>query len=85
MLDFYEGKSFVFNSQDQLSQTNTRSVSDILIEKYDCQVNNQFQVLREDIAVYPDGVLCNPSAQSSTIHVFTGPGWMGKTAGEKAD
>lgn len=75
MLDFYEGKSFVFNSQDQLSQTNTRSVSDILIEKYDCQVNNQFQVLREDIAVYPDGVLCNPSAQSSTIHVFTGT-WM---------
>ena len=75
MLDFYEGKTFVFNAKDQLSQTNTRSVSDILVEKYGCQVNNQFQILKEDIAVYPDGILCNPSADSSTIHVFTGT-WM---------
>ena len=75
MLGFYEGKSFVFNTQDQLSQTNTRSVSDLLIEKYGCQVNNQFQILSEDIAVYPDSVLCNPSLNSSTIHVFTGT-WM---------
>ena len=39
------------------------------------QVNNQFQTLKEDIAVYPDRILCNPSADSSTIHVFTGT-WM---------
>ena len=75
MLDFYNGRNFVFNSQDQLSQTNTRSVSDILIEKYGCLVNNQFQILKEDIAVYPDRILCNPSAESSAIHVFTGT-WM---------
>lgn len=75
MLDFYENRNFVFNREDQLSQTNTRSVSDILIEKYYCKVNNKFQILSEDIAVYPDGVLCNPSLNSSTIHIFTGT-WM---------
>lgn len=75
MLDFYEGKNFRFNSEDQLSQTNTRSVSDLLIQHYGCQVNNQFQLLKEGIAVYPDYILCNPSSQSSTIHVFTGT-WM---------
>lgn len=75
MLDFYKGKEFQFNRKDQLSQTNTRSVSDILIQKYHCQVNNEYQMLEGGIAVYPDNVLCNPSAQSSSIHIFTGT-WM---------
>lgn len=72
MLDYYDGKGFSFNAEDQLSQTNTRLVSDILIEQFGCKVNNQFQVLKDDIAVYPDGILCNPSKDSSTIHMFTG-------------
>ena len=75
MLKLYEGKSFTFDVKDQMAEVNTKTVSDILIEKYQCQVTNSFQVLEEGIAVYPDDVLCNPSENSSTIHVFTGT-WM---------
>ena len=52
-------------------KNNTISVSDLLIKKYHCKVGNKFQILDEDIAVYPDTVLCNPSENSISIHVFT--------------
>lgn len=61
-------------------KNNTISVSDLLIKKYHCKVGNKFQILDEDIAVYPDTVLCNPSENSISIHVFTGT-WL---EGEKA-
>ena len=43
----------------------------------DLQQKNQKkeQMLKEGIHVYPDGVLCNPSADSKSIHLFTGT-WM---------
>ena len=75
MLQLYDGKSFTFDVKDQMAEVNTKTVSDILIEKYQCQVTNTYQVLKEGIAVYPDDVLCNPSENSSSIHVFTGT-WM---------
>ncbi|MDF7683314.1 glycosyltransferase [Lactobacillus sp. ESL0679] len=75
MLAYYDDRDFTFNSQDQLAGVNTVSVADILKEKYGAVANNQEQVLKTGIHVYPDGVLCNPSAKSKTIHVFTGT-WM---------
>ena len=54
---------------------NTISVSDILINRYNCKTGNGFQVLESGIAVYPDTVLCNPSKNSVAIHVFTGT-WL---------
>ncbi|WEV71285.1 glycosyltransferase [Lactobacillus sp. ESL0785] len=75
MLDYYNNRNFTFDSQDQLAGVNTVSVSDILKEKYGALANNQEQILKSDIHVYPDGVLCNPSPASKTIHVFTGT-WM---------
>ncbi len=75
MLDYYNDISFEFDKNDQLAKVNTKTVSDILINKYNCAVNNKFQVLDTGIAVYPDYVLCNPSNDSSTIHIFTGT-WM---------
>ena len=72
MLDYYDGLdsySFDFKSN------NTISVSDILIRQYGCLPNNQFQVLPEEITVYPDTLLCNPSGESVSIHVFTGT-WL---------
>lgn len=80
MLDFYDDRDFEFDSSDQLAKVNSKTVSDILIQKYNCQVNNQYQVLDTGIAVYPDNILCNPSKQSSTIHVFTGTWMEGKKA-----
>ena len=61
-------------------KNNTISVSDLLIKKYHCKVGNKFQILDEDIAVYPDTVLCNPSENSLSIHVFTGTWLEGKKA-----
>lgn len=75
MLDYYDDRDFTFDRADQLAGVNTVSVSDILKNKYGAEPNNQEQELKEGIHVYPDGVLCNPSADSKTIHVFTGT-WM---------
>lgn len=61
-------------------KNNTISVSDLLIKKYHCKVGNKFQILDEDIAVYPDTVLCNPSENSISVHVFTGTWLEGKKA-----
>lgn len=72
MLNYYDGLK---NYQFEFENNNTISVSDILINKYGCKIGNQFQILKEDIAVYPDTVLCNPSQESVSIHVFTGT-WL---------
>ncbi|KRN57152.1 glycosyltransferase family 32 protein [Carnobacterium divergens] len=75
ILDYYDQVSFEFDKNNEMKNVNTKIVSDILINKYKCKVNNKEQLLLEGIKVYPDGVLCNPSDNSSTIHVFTGT-WM---------
>ena len=67
--DNLDNYSFEFNCN------NTISVSDILINRYNCKTGNGFQVLESGIAVYPDTVLCNPSKNSVAIHVFTGT-WL---------
>ena len=75
MLDYYNDRDFEFDNQDQMAGVNTVSVSDILKEKYGAKPNNKEQWLTYGIHVYPDGILCNPSKNSKTIHVFTGT-WM---------
>lgn len=72
MLDYYDGlDSYTFD----FKSNNTISVSDILIREYHCAKNNQYQLLEEGIAVYPDTVLCNPAGDSVSVHVFTGT-WL---------
>ena len=75
ILDYYDGREFEFDSNDQMKVVNTKSVSDILIQDYDCELGNKRQTLREGIEVYTEDVLCNPSENSVSIHVFTGT-WM---------
>lgn len=75
MLDYYNDRTFEFNTKDQLKTVNTKTVSDILIQNYGCELGNKRQTLREGIEVFPEDVLCNPSANSISIHVFTGT-WM---------
>lgn len=75
MIHDYDDKLFSFDASDQMKNVNTKSVSDILIQEYGCQLGNREQDLKEGIHVYPDDVLCNPSKNSTTIHVFTGT-WM---------
>ena len=77
MLEYYDRlDEYKFDFE----KNNTISVSDLLIKKYHCKVGNKFQILDEDIAVYPDTVLCNPSENSISIHVFTGTWLEGKKA-----
>lgn len=75
MLDYYDGMSFEFDKNDQYGKVNTKTVSDILIQDYNCEIGNKEQMLREGIKVYKDNILCNPSQQSKTIHIFTGT-WL---------
>ncbi len=75
MLDYYNNRDFDFDSKNQLAKVNSKTVSDILIQKYHCNVNNKEQLLETGIKVYPDYILCNPSFESSAIHIFTGT-WM---------
>lgn len=84
MLDYYDGIDFEFDKEDQMAKVNTKIVSDILINKYKCKVNNDYQVLDTDIGVYPDKILCNPSKESTAIHVFTGT-WMEGEKGTKTN
>lgn len=71
MLDYYDSAPADFSFESN----NTISVSDLLINKYGCKKGNIEQTLVEGIHVYKDGVLCNPSMDSKTIHVFTGT-WL---------
>lgn len=75
ILDYYKDRNFTFDKKNQLAGVNTLFVSDILKEKYYLKPNNQEQWLNYGIHIYPDGVLCNPSKDSRTIHLFTGT-WM---------
>lgn len=72
MLDYYQDKKFTFDKNNQMAGVNSLSVTDILKEKYGLKTGNYEQRLKAGIHVYPDGVLCNPSKDSYSIHLFTG-------------
>lgn len=71
MLDMFNNKHFSIDPKDPYADVNTKSVSDILIEKYNCKLNNKEQLLEEDIKVYPKEILCVPNFSSFSVHVFT--------------
>lgn len=75
MIEYYDGVSFEFDINNQYKAVNTKTVSDILIEDYNCKLGNKEQLLDDGIKVYRDTVLCNPSSDSKTIHIFTGT-WL---------
>lgn len=77
MLDYYDDREFCFGKNGELAVTNTVSVSNILVNDYKCQLNNQEQLLKNDVRIYPSYVLCTPSKYSISIHVFWGS-WLGK-------
>jgi len=71
-MDSYINKINFKNTNNLYIHTNTIGVSDILINEYNCQLTNKKQSLNDGIVVYPDYILCTPSFQSYTVHVFTG-------------
>lgn len=75
ILNFYDTTDFKFDKNNQMEEVNTKSVSDILVQEYQCKLGNLRQTLRDGIEVYEDDIFCNPSNRSVSIHVFTGT-WM---------
>ena len=77
ILALYEGQHFQIDEENPLPFNNTISVSDLLVERYGANRENREQDLPQGLHLYPDRVLCNPSADSAVIHVFTGT-WLGR-------
>ncbi|MCR5146600.1 MAG: glycosyl transferase [Clostridia bacterium] len=73
IMDSYEDKEISFLPKD----ANTFQVKKILVEEYQCKLGNVEQDLKDGIHVYKNQLLCKPSLQSITIHVFTGS-WLDK-------
>lgn len=71
LLDYYNELDIEGNFEDN----NTISVSKLLIDKYGCKTGNFEQTLNTGIKVYKDNILCNPSENSLTVHVFLGS-WL---------
>lgn len=75
ILDYYRNLDFTFDQNNQMAGVNSLSVTDIVRDKFGLKLGNQEQVLKDGLHIYPDGILCNPSKHSKTIHLFTGS-WM---------
>ena len=72
LLDYYDNlDAYNFDFENN----NTISVSNILINEYGCSKENKEQILKDGIKVYKDDILCNPSKNSTTVHIFTGT-WL---------
>lgn len=72
LLDYYDDlDAYNFDFENN----NTISVSNILINEYGCSKENKEQLLKDGIKVYKDDILCNPSKNSTTVHIFTGT-WL---------
>lgn len=75
ILDYYQGRNFSFDQKRQMAGVNSLSVTQIVQDHFALQLGNKEQILKAGLHVYPDGILCNPSPHSKTIHLFTGT-WM---------
>lgn len=60
------------------NDNNSLLVTDLLEKEYNCKLNNIEQLLEDDIKVYTDDILSNPSSNSKLIHIFTGTWIDGK-------
>ena len=72
LLDYYDNlDAYKFDFENN----NTISVSNILINEYGCSKENKEQLIKDGIKVYKDDILCNPSKNSTAVHIFTGT-WL---------
>lgn len=62
---------------NDLNTTNTKWVTELLINKYNCKLGNQEQILKNNLKLYKKEILCEPSKSSITVHAFTST-WVEK-------
>lgn len=73
ILKEYEQCDKDFNKKN----TNTKIVSNILQNEYDCKLGNKEQLLKDNVRVYKKEILCVPSSKSKTIHAYEAS-WQSK-------
>lgn len=59
------------------SATNTKIISQILIDEYNCKLGDIDQKLKDNLVIYNSKTLCKPSFKSKTIHTFSSS-WVNK-------
>ena len=59
------------------SATNTKIISQILIDEYNCKLGDIDQKLKDNLVIYNSKILCKPSFKSKTIHTFSSS-WVNK-------
>lgn len=75
IIAYYHNLDFKYDDNNEMAGVNSLSVTDIVKQNYGLKLNNTEQYLKDGLHIYPDGVLCNPSAHSKSIHLFTGT-WL---------
>lgn len=69
MLDIYNDIEFIDKNGDLVLTTNTMHVSRLMIEKYGVKLNNKYQVLSNDLHLYPNYYFCRPSNSRKTYAI----------------
>ena len=76
LLQYYKNKDFIINNQMDLT-TNTQIITTQLKQKYNIKIDDSYQVLADDIHIYPSDYLCNKSKNTYAIHHFNAS-WIPK-------
>jgi mannosyltransferase OCH1-like enzyme len=71
LLNDYNGRSFLTRSGLDLT-TNTLRISRIMTEQYAVVNNDTYQVLADDLHLYPSDVFCYRGRNSYAMHHFSG-------------
>ncbi|WP_066874224.1 glycosyltransferase family 32 protein [Clostridium mediterraneense] len=86
LLDFYNDKEFKLDDGSIYNIPNTRTITDITLKNYNLKLNNKYQVLDNNIHIYPFDYFCakdwrtgkiNITENTYTIHHFMGS-WVPK-------
>ncbi len=81
LLDYYDNKQFVDKNGNLDITTNVKTITDITYNNYKLVKNNQYQILEEDIHIYPSEYFCpinpmngdkNITPNTYAIHHFNG-------------
>ncbi|MFM2343651.1 MAG: hypothetical protein RLZZ210_259 [Pseudomonadota bacterium] len=77
LLQEYEHKNFIGSDNQMDLTTNTKTITAQLINEYNIKINDSYQVVGDDIHIYPSDYFCNNSKNSYSLHHFNGS-WIPK-------
>lgn len=81
LLDYYENRSFLKTDGTQDTKTNTKIITELTIENYGWKKENTYQILKDDLHIYPYETFCAKNFKTGrieknentyTIHHFAG-------------